>query len=188
MTNTALNPTAVPGSPFYSQGIDIRDPAGLVFVSGQVGMTATGDVLEGIEAQAAQAVANLNAVLDEAGLTAANLAKRRCRRGQAHCPDVPDMSGNTSDAPPLSSEPTRSANGAAPGAPSPSRAAAGSLGSSALSFSPCPPGRSDPSGVPLEAASAGPTCPPVAAPASISLMNTAPLVLPPDWHIRGAGR
>jgi hypothetical protein len=28
MTNTALNPTAVPGSPFYSQGIDIRDPAG----------------------------------------------------------------------------------------------------------------------------------------------------------------
>ncbi len=38
-------------------------------------MTATGEVPEGIEAQAAQAVANLNAVLDEAGLTAANLAK-----------------------------------------------------------------------------------------------------------------
>jgi enamine deaminase RidA (YjgF/YER057c/UK114 family) len=75
MTNTALNPTAVPGSPFYSQGIDIRDPGGLVFVSGQVGMTATGEVPEGIEAQAAQAVANLNAVLDEAGLTSANLAK-----------------------------------------------------------------------------------------------------------------
>jgi len=74
MTNTALNPTTVPGSPFYSQGIDVRN-AGLVFVSGQVGMTAHGEVLEGIEAQAAQAVANLNAVLDEAGLTAANLAK-----------------------------------------------------------------------------------------------------------------
>jgi 2-iminobutanoate/2-iminopropanoate deaminase len=75
MTNTALNPTTVPGSPFYSQGIDVRDAGRLVFVSGQVGITATGEIGEGIEAQAAQAVANLNAVLEEAGLTSADLAK-----------------------------------------------------------------------------------------------------------------
>ena len=75
MTNTALNPTAVPGSPFYSQGIAVRDAGGLLFVSGQVGMTAQGEVLDGVEAQAAQAVANLNAVLDEAGMTSADLAK-----------------------------------------------------------------------------------------------------------------
>jgi 2-iminobutanoate/2-iminopropanoate deaminase len=75
MTNTALNPTTVPGSPFYSQGIDVRDAGRLVFVSGQVGMTPTGEVAEGIEAQAVQAVANLNAVLEEAGLTSTSLVK-----------------------------------------------------------------------------------------------------------------
>ena len=75
MTSTALNPATVPASPFYSQGIEIREAGRLVFVSGQVGMTAEGKILEGIEAQAAQAVANLNAVLDEAGLSPADLAK-----------------------------------------------------------------------------------------------------------------
>ena len=75
MTSTALNPATVPTSPFYSQGIEIREAGRLVFVSGQVGMTAEGTIVEGIEAQAAQAVANLNAVLDEAGLTPADLAK-----------------------------------------------------------------------------------------------------------------
>ena len=75
MTSTALNPATVPTSRFYSQGIEIRDAGRLVFVSGQVGMTTDGKVLEGIEAQAAQAVTNLNAVLDEAGLTPADLVK-----------------------------------------------------------------------------------------------------------------
>jgi len=75
MTSTALNPATVPASPFYSQGIEIREAGRLVFVSGQVGMTAEGQILDGIEAQAAQAVANLNAVLDEAGLSPADLAK-----------------------------------------------------------------------------------------------------------------
>ena len=75
MISTALNPATVPASPFYSQGIEIREAGRLVFVSGQVGMTAEGQILDGIEAQAAQAVANLNAVLDEAGLSPADLAK-----------------------------------------------------------------------------------------------------------------
>jgi 2-iminobutanoate/2-iminopropanoate deaminase len=75
MTSTALNPATVPSSPFYSQGIEIRDTDRLVFVSGQVGVTADGEILEGIESQAGQAVANLNAVLAEAGMTAADLTK-----------------------------------------------------------------------------------------------------------------
>jgi enamine deaminase RidA (YjgF/YER057c/UK114 family) len=75
MTTTALNPETVPTSPFYSQGIQVRDPGSLVFVSGQVGMTSDGTVLDGIEAQAGQAVANLNAVLGEAGLSPEHLAK-----------------------------------------------------------------------------------------------------------------
>jgi len=75
MTTTALNPETVPASPYYSQGTEIRDSGRLVFVSGQVGMTSDGQMLDGIEAQTAQAVANLNAVLDAAGLTPADLAK-----------------------------------------------------------------------------------------------------------------
>ena len=75
MTTTALNPATVPSSPFYSQAIEVRDAGRLVFVSGQVGMTAEGSVPDGVEAQAAQAVANLDAVLGEAGLTSDDLVK-----------------------------------------------------------------------------------------------------------------
>lgn len=75
MTITAINPSTVPASPFYSQGIVVQDADRIVYVSGQVGITADGTVLDGIEAQAAQAVSNLNAVLDAAGMTAADLTK-----------------------------------------------------------------------------------------------------------------
>lgn len=75
MTTTALNPATVPSSPFYSPAIEVRDAGRLVFVSGQVGMTPEGTVQEGIGAQAVQAVANLGAVLGEAGLTPADLVK-----------------------------------------------------------------------------------------------------------------
>ena len=44
MTNTALNPVTLPASPFYSHGIQVRDAERLVFVSGQVGMTADGEI------------------------------------------------------------------------------------------------------------------------------------------------
>lgn len=75
MTNIALNPSTMPASPFYSQAIAVQNASRLVYVSGQVGMTSDGTVADGIEGQAAQAVANLNAVLDEAGLTPADLVK-----------------------------------------------------------------------------------------------------------------
>lgn len=75
MTATALNPDALPRSPFYSQGVEVRNTDRLVFVSGQVGVTTEGEILEGIELQAGQAVANLNAVLKEAGMTADDLTK-----------------------------------------------------------------------------------------------------------------
>ena len=75
MISTALNPASVPASPFFSQGIEIRDVGRFVFVAGQVGMTADGTVLHGIQAQAVQAIANLNAVLEEAGLSPADVVK-----------------------------------------------------------------------------------------------------------------
>lgn len=70
----AIATTAAPGAigP-YSQAIDA---GAFVFVSGQIPVNpATGEVPEGIEAQAAQSLANLKAILEEAGLTTANVVK-----------------------------------------------------------------------------------------------------------------
>ncbi|HSH22119.1 MAG TPA: RidA family protein [Candidatus Caenarcaniphilales bacterium] len=57
----------------YSQGIDTGS---LVFVAGQVGLDpATGELVEGIEAQTERAMRNIRAVLDAAGLTMADVVK-----------------------------------------------------------------------------------------------------------------
>jgi 2-iminobutanoate/2-iminopropanoate deaminase len=57
----------------YSQAIAID---GFVFCSGQVGIDpATGQLVEGIEAQAERVLRNLGAVLDAAGLTFADVVK-----------------------------------------------------------------------------------------------------------------
>jgi 2-iminobutanoate/2-iminopropanoate deaminase len=57
----------------YSQAIK---GGGLVFCSGQVGLDAgSGQLVDGVEAQAEQALRNLGAVLDAAGLLYANVAK-----------------------------------------------------------------------------------------------------------------
>ncbi|HXG40825.1 MAG TPA: RidA family protein [Candidatus Limnocylindrales bacterium] len=57
----------------YSQAIEAGD---LVFCSGQLGIDpATGELVEGIEAQTERALRNLAAVLDAAGLTLADVAK-----------------------------------------------------------------------------------------------------------------
>lgn len=57
----------------YSQGIDAGN---LVFVAGQVGRNPqTGELEEGIEAQADRVMKNIAAILDAAGLTFADVAK-----------------------------------------------------------------------------------------------------------------
>jgi 2-iminobutanoate/2-iminopropanoate deaminase len=71
----AVNPSTVPASPYYSQGAEVRGAERLLFVSGQVGVDSEGAVLEGVEAQSRQAVANLGAVLAEAGMSVDDLAK-----------------------------------------------------------------------------------------------------------------
>jgi len=75
MMRTALNPASVAASPFYAQGIEVADTTRTVYVSGQVGMDAAGSVADGVGAQAVQAVANVHAVLAEAGLTPEAIAK-----------------------------------------------------------------------------------------------------------------
>lgn len=57
----------------YSQAIAAD---GLLFCSGQLGLDpATGDLLDGVEAQAERAMLNLRAVLDAAGVTFEDVAK-----------------------------------------------------------------------------------------------------------------
>lgn len=57
----------------YSQAIDTGS---FVFISGQIPVNpATGEIPEGIEAQAAQSMANIKAILTEAGLTMDNVVK-----------------------------------------------------------------------------------------------------------------
>lgn len=70
----AIATTAAPGAigP-YSQAIDAGS---IVFVSGQIPVDpATGNVPEGISAQAAQSLKNLAAILEAAGLSTANVVK-----------------------------------------------------------------------------------------------------------------
>ncbi|MEO6349989.1 MAG: Rid family detoxifying hydrolase [Candidatus Limnocylindrales bacterium] len=60
----------------YSQGIE---GGGIFFVAGQVGRDpVTGELPEGIEAQAERAMENIKAILEAAGLTWANVAKTTC--------------------------------------------------------------------------------------------------------------
>lgn len=57
----------------YSQAIDTGS---FVFISGQIPVNpATGEIPEGIEAQASQSMANIKAILAEAGLTMDNVVK-----------------------------------------------------------------------------------------------------------------
>ena len=54
----------------YSQAIDTGS---MLFASGQIPINpATGEIPEGIKAQAAQSLANVKAILSAAGLTTAN--------------------------------------------------------------------------------------------------------------------
>lgn len=69
-----ISTTAAPGAigP-YSQAIDTGS---FLFASGQIPINpATGEIPEGITAQTEQALANVRAILAEAGLTMANVVK-----------------------------------------------------------------------------------------------------------------
>lgn len=57
----------------YSQGIEAN---GFIFFSGQIALTPAGDFLKGpLAQQAAQVFANIDALLQEAGLNKTNLVK-----------------------------------------------------------------------------------------------------------------
>lgn len=74
MTKTVITTTHAPAAVGpYSAGIDCGET---VYLSGQLGLDpATGELAEGVEAQARQALANVGALLEAAGLTYANVVK-----------------------------------------------------------------------------------------------------------------
>lgn len=71
---TPISTTAAPGAICpYSQAIDTGS---FVFASGQIPIDpATGNIAEGIKAQTRQSLANVKAILNEAGLTLDNVVK-----------------------------------------------------------------------------------------------------------------
>jgi 2-iminobutanoate/2-iminopropanoate deaminase len=74
MNREAISTSGAPGAigP-YSQAIAA---GGLLFCSGQLGLDpATGELVDGVEAQAERSLRNLMAVLDAAGLGPADVAK-----------------------------------------------------------------------------------------------------------------
>ena len=74
MANTVISTVKAPAAigP-YSQAIQTGD---MLFTSGQLGLDPkTGSLPEGIQAQTAQALANVNAILKEAGFTKENVVK-----------------------------------------------------------------------------------------------------------------
>jgi 2-iminobutanoate/2-iminopropanoate deaminase len=77
MTRRAVSTSsAPPAAGPYSQAIATDD---LVFCAGQLGTNpATGELPDGVEAQAEQALKNLAAVLDAAGCSWADVVKTTC--------------------------------------------------------------------------------------------------------------
>jgi 2-iminobutanoate/2-iminopropanoate deaminase len=74
MSRQAVSTTGAPAAigP-YSQGIEAE---GIIFCSGQLGLDpASGELVDGVEAQAERALKNLAAVLDAAGATFADVVK-----------------------------------------------------------------------------------------------------------------
>ena len=71
----AINLSDRPAHPAYSQGMEVQGAARLLFISGQVGAGADGVVPASVGEQGKLAIANLNAVLAEAGLNNGHLVK-----------------------------------------------------------------------------------------------------------------
>ena len=73
MKNVICSPTAPGAIGPYSQAIEAN---GMIFVSGQLPIdAATGEMAQGIEAQARQSLENIKHILEEAGVTMANIVK-----------------------------------------------------------------------------------------------------------------
>jgi len=76
MSVTAINPSSLrrPAGP-YSHGLIVEPGKRWLFTTGQVALTADGDVAEGAEAQSALVWQHLQALLVEAGMGVSDIVK-----------------------------------------------------------------------------------------------------------------
>ena len=71
-----FNPnTVAPPVAAYSQAGWVKAGSDLLYIAGQVGLRVDGTLVDGIDAQAEEAFANIARILEGAGLTPANLVK-----------------------------------------------------------------------------------------------------------------
>lgn len=96
-----FNPAGAPAPQFYSQGVEVTGAERFVFVSGQVGVRSDGSLGEGIAEQAQLAIGNLQAVLQEAGMTTDDLVKTTIYlTDESHFPDFAAAAGPMLSFPP----------------------------------------------------------------------------------------
>ena len=76
MSKVIATPKAPAAVGPYSQAILVPDLTDIIFTSGQLGLIPeTGELPEGVEAQARQSLENIKAILTAAGFTMANVVK-----------------------------------------------------------------------------------------------------------------
>ena len=68
-------PVAAPYAGIYAHGVETPRGARFVHVSGQVGVSPQGELRADFDGQCRQAIANVRAVLEQAGMTLANVVK-----------------------------------------------------------------------------------------------------------------
>ena len=72
---TVINHPDRPPHPAYSHGIEVKGAERTLYIAGQVGTAADGSVSADMGEQSRQAIANLIAILAQAGMTSANIVK-----------------------------------------------------------------------------------------------------------------
>lgn len=76
MKLTPFNSTAAPAAAGgYTQALEVQEVQRLLFISGQIPVSVTGDVPDGFNSQAKLVWANLIAQLEAAGMSVSNLVK-----------------------------------------------------------------------------------------------------------------
>lgn len=75
-----LSPDAIrkvppPFKKIYTHAVEITAPQRLLFMSGQIGVAPNGETLESFDEQCHQAMANVEALLTDAGLTQVNMLR-----------------------------------------------------------------------------------------------------------------
>ncbi len=100
----AFNPPREPVREAYSQAIEATGASRMLFISGQVGVTSEGVVPPTVGEQTRIATGRVRALLEQAGMTTANLVKLTIYlTDQAHVPEFVAAAGGgggRSDTPP----------------------------------------------------------------------------------------